>query len=856
MVTTAQKLTRTAQDVVAARVQRREQAAQQRRIQVQIQAQVAEQARITEAQRKAAIEASKPQQFRVFFIDKATRTRPQLKTIVFVGSKAEAEARLKGFFEDRALRETPKGLEPVPKGPEPREARSGRIIVGPVDPSAGRGRQLERERLKLERIAEKPISELTVSERSFIKKVTGKTVKTLQKEKISEKRVVVPVRAAKPVRQITTGFITRVPTGPTETVQTLALTRTGRPVTLKTKDVLTGELIKTTFDTTGQPTTTKILGGFGEVAPTILSPKELERRIRIEKLALRLEEKRRASALGFERVEKVASILTLGRGRLISERSFIGQTAQTLALFPLSVIPAAIVEPPLAAQSAALQVATLLGPRTRETAKAEIKRAFGETKTVLEEVTDIKKPAGVATLIVPLIAPLPRAVSALGKTIREVKFEAGIKKLERGIVDPSITFTTKPIFEPTGRKEIVIGPRGIEKTIIEVEGQRPGFLTFGEAGEITGRQTQLVPRDVPAAEAQAQFAPPRLGTEVIRGRLPEAESLVKFVERPLSPRQQAIIQDPFIVSKKVKAEQVFFRRVFPPSKKGAAQLGGVIPLESPFRKFERAGGEFFERIKVPQREPIQAVRSAISKRRKGKLLAIGATVLGGREAVGLVIERKTSIFFEEDPISIPKQRVRAELKLRQKQIQDQAERLLVTPKLITAQRTEAFSFLALEKPLKVTPTPRKRPKRAPRTPPPLFPTRKSRLQERVEILLDKLSPSYDVQLRRGEKRGSKFVTIAKNLPQNRALRRGRNAADNFIEASFRLKPNKKQPKQADLPFVPDLSKFRRPRKGTRLPKNTIIEKANKRLDTFGERQQLSFFKAKAAKSSLFKRRAL
>lgn len=113
--------------------------------------------------------------------------------------------------------------------------------------------------------------------------------------------------------------------------------------------------------------------------------------------------------------------------------------------------------------------------------------------------------------------------------------------------------------------------------------------------------------------------------------------------------------------------------------------------------------------------------------------------------------------------------------------------------------------------------------------------------------------SYKLQVRRGDKRGDKFITVEKRLPQNLALQKGIQATDNYIEASFRLVPSKSPPKQVDVQTTPNLSKYRRPVSGSKLPRNTFIEKESNRLDTSGEINQISFFKQQKLSSLKAKR---
>jgi len=135
----------------------------------------------------------------------------------------------------------------------------------------------------------------------------------------------------------------------------------------------------------------------------------------------------------------------------------------------------------------------------------------------------------------------------------------------------------------------------------------------------------------------------------------------------------------------------------------------------------------------------------------------------------------------------------------------------------------------------------------PRTPPPTTPpppTRKDSkfYKDRNQELITEEAPSYDIQIRKGEKRGDKFVTVDKNLPKNKALRRLKLIVDNYIEASGRLKPNTRQPRVRDDISPPNMIKFRPPKPGSKLPKNTIVEKLRNRLDTLNEQKQLSYFR--------------
>ena len=127
---------------------------------------------------------------------------------------------------------------------------------------------------------------------------------------------------------------------------------------------------------------------------------------------------------------------------------------------------------------------------------------------------------------------------------------------------------------------------------------------------------------------------------------------------------------------------------------------------------------------------------------------------------------------------------------------------------------------------------------------PSFVGKPSPKEKRVQ--LQKLVPTgeqgYDVLVREGEKRGDKFKKVAEGLPKHKALKRGKRIVDNFIEASYLIKESKIEPTVPDDPRPPDLSKFRSPVPKSKLPRETLIEMVQHRIDTVGEKRQLSFFK--------------
>lgn len=89
--------------------------------------------------------------------------------------------------------------------------------------------------------------------------------------------------------------------------------------------------------------------------------------------------------------------------------------------------------------------------------------------------------------------------------------------------------------------------------------------------------------------------------------------------------------------------------------------------------------------------------------------------------------------------------------------------------------------------------------------------------------------------------------MAKGLPRNKALRRGKEIVDEYLEASYRIRKSKVKPKVQDDLNPPNLRKFRSPVPKSKLPRDTIIEMAKHRLDSAKEVQQISYFKELAAR---------
>ncbi len=110
--------------------------------------------------------------------------------------------------------------------------------------------------------------------------------------------------------------------------------------------------------------------------------------------------------------------------------------------------------------------------------------------------------------------------------------------------------------------------------------------------------------------------------------------------------------------------------------------------------------------------------------------------------------------------------------------------------------------------------------------------------------LGEKKPTFNVQVREGERRGDRFKTVARGLPRNKAISLGKRITDNFVEASFKIRRTGKTTTLPDSTPV-STKKFRRPFGKTKLPSRTFVEKRKFRLDTLGEQSGLRFFRQKA-----------
>ena len=131
--------------------------------------------------------------------------------------------------------------------------------------------------------------------------------------------------------------------------------------------------------------------------------------------------------------------------------------------------------------------------------------------------------------------------------------------------------------------------------------------------------------------------------------------------------------------------------------------------------------------------------------------------------------------------------------------------------------------------------------------PPYTPPSKKGKRISVGVKVTPKEKGFDVMVREGERRADRFKRVAKNLPRNKALRKGRDIVDNYIEATYRIKPSGRRTKVIDDLNPPDLRKFRSPVQKSKLPRDSLIELAKHRLDSAKELQQISYFKEIAAR---------
>ena len=266
-----------------------------------------------------------------------------------------------------------------------------------------------------------------------------------------------------------------------------------------------------------------------------------------------IERAEKTSREGFRRIEQLASFLTLGEGKPIEERSFIGQTLQNIITFPLSTIPVLFVKFPLEAR----RFGTFLGgaivfPESREEAKKQLTiDAPKEVKKVILEVINPTTPVGLATFLsVGVFTRIKtkgktQAQQVLQQIAREkpptikgdlffkfkkvdidvvtglvIKKPGKITKIQTGIVTPPVITTTVRALQPK-----VIG------AVAESVGGATKFRTFTIGGvqrttatKITRKGTEFFIR------SETELATGKTTTKVFRGD--KLLRTIKSTEKP------------------------------------------------------------------------------------------------------------------------------------------------------------------------------------------------------------------------------------------------------------------------------------------------------------------------------------
>ncbi len=602
-------------------------------------------------------------------------------------------------------------------------------------------------------------------------------------------------------------------------------------------------------------------------------------------------ERKFREAKGFERIETVAGFLTLGiekRGDVlgvipIEERGFIGRRAQKLigAIMAAPIALGGLVGEVLEKGKLFIEAAEVpeIGKKAvlKEFVKDAPQRLKEEFKKLSpEEKLDIVIFASVAPFLGggPVRRFLGKKVTR-GKVIEELtpiekakleRFELSVKELKNVRVDPNrINLNEVERLTPTAAKaldriiirnkdNLVVGGSVAQRTQIIGESRIPADVDI-----FTSRKPANVVREIAIElkEAGVERVSAVKGKQItIKGKkaievkeLSLLEANIKKVQLPLQSVSSAFVKTPRGVRVLRLGSQVQ-RKVIGGFGLEAERrrLKDIEDLPSILRTLRQLKAERKASLSLISRRRLEPPSILpISLKREPPSILIGrrgepSGLRGALPSISIIPSILRPRSREEPSILKPTKEVPSILK----PIPKEDPSILIPP--------------IREVPSIITPTPREEPSIL-RPPPKEEPSVLRPIEEvpeitkridldrefirtKRQILITQKAPSYDVQIRKGEKRGDKFITVEKRLPQNLALRRIKKILDNNIEASGRLKPSGKQPKQKDIPFRPDLSKFRPPKPGSKLPSNTIIEKKENRLDTLGEQQQISFFRRK------------
>lgn len=626
-----------------------------------------------------------------------------------------------------------------------------------------------------------------------------------------------------------------------------------------------------------------------------LREEEVEKRRFLEERAKRIEIRQREffSSEGFKRIERTAGLLTFGGGKELEERGFLGQTAQiyTSGLLSFPIV--------LGGSLALAGEKTLFAfEAIRDVPESKV-LFIEESKEVISQIPktfDPTTPEGAATLLTTgtfaLVPTLPKTKTPSPKT-GEVQF---ISRVE---VAKAQT--------PTGLTVLDIAPVEFAvktgKTQVRGTGLGKGFF---EGGELIGKfkfitespkqpkgftevQTKGIVKTVglESKSIAASRATTQIGKKTIQEKF---LSVSAAREIPIAEQPTFIIRTGEIVPSRTGGLQpktakvgviekvgeiarperptVEFFRLGELGKSAEAVKKALEPKAVAKRLFGSKKGQLIleqPKVKAPQgraspesiltQQFIKSIRKAAEARipKRGSFI-IPATlpitttatdILTGQAPKTTTIEKKKPSQ-RRRPISglEPIEDISQDFSL----ALGSAQTIQLAQQVRQEPRQQTESILDIPVP---TPTP---------TPPasrsvffPLLETKRRQVTEMANMLATQDQSAYEVQIRKGEKRGDKYKTVSKNLPRNRALQQGKNITDRFIEASFRIRQLKKKAKIPDILNEPDLSKYRNPRGKTKLSRGTFVEKRKFRIDSEGEKAGLSFFKQLAKRKQALKK---
>ena len=890
MVTIAERFgqRRSLQEIIGARVQARAEkqsqaaiATERQRIQREGERLATEALKEVEEKARAREEFERGPQFRVVSI--SVERRGKVKSTVFTAKTREEAEQLSKRASKALGRDTSISIERIKFG----EAANISKVVGPV-PSE-RGRQLQRARQELEKITKKvqvidqkvDVSLLSSRERARVRQLTG-----VKAEEAFTAAPTKPETSLERVKRLESKKRT-LRLAPKLKFETPAEARAAG------FDVITPKALKVEKDLLGRDGFESRVGreDIGIPISSIPSSRlvEFEKEIQAQKAR----EQRFITSKGFERIETVAGVLTGGfqkRGEVravvpIEERGIIGRVGQSfirsLLAFPIAT-GGAISE---AAEKIKLTGKALTIPEI-EKRKIREELFVGAPKRIVTEFKELPIEEKIATGIFVATAPFIGGGALRRFTTRQVtrakaiqeltltekakleRFELSVKEL-KGVRTQPERINLQEVQRLTPK-----AATALEKVILRRKDDIVVGGSVAQRSQIIGKSR--IPEDIDIfTSRKPKELVEEIATELKQAGV-ERVSTVKGKQITIKGKKAIEVKELGLLKQNIQRVQLplqFVSSAFVKTPRGVRVLRLGAQAQ---RKVIGGFGLELERRRVKDIEDLPPIlrtlrqlrtekrASVLSGRRRGvsppsilpiSLLTGLPSLIAGRRGepsgLGGILPSRPSILR-----AIPKEEPSV---VRPTPTEPPSIITLETPSIITPPTKEPPSIITLETPSIITP-PTKEPPSIITPIPPEIPTivrppRKppsKRLPKEEPIRIPK-APSLDVQIRRGEKRGDKFVTVEKSLPTNRAIRRLTEILDNFIEASGRLKPSKKKPRISDDILAPVLSKFRGPKKGSKLPVGTIIERRKFRLDTIGEIRQISFFKAQAEKKKQLKK---